>query len=169
MAAERDSVGLAKRTPRVAGRLVNYHSLRVIAQLMGLTRAKVGRLFPRLDTDHVETADLHANLAAIAEGASNADVVVASLHAHRQGAWLLKFARQAIERGACVVFVHGPHQVRGIELYRGKPIFYSMGSFVYETEYITRLPSESYERLGLPADAPLRDLRRRDAKITSAG
>jgi poly-gamma-glutamate capsule biosynthesis protein CapA/YwtB (metallophosphatase superfamily) len=146
--------------------------LRGIVRLMGLKRATLEKVFSRFGLrfhrdGHVETADRQANLDAIAEAASNADVVVASIHAHSQGAWLAKFARQAIERGACVVFVHGPHQVRGTELHRGKPIFYSMGNFVYEPEYITRLPPEAYENLGLPPDATLRDLRTASAKLTT--
>jgi poly-gamma-glutamate capsule biosynthesis protein CapA/YwtB (metallophosphatase superfamily) len=93
--------------------------------------------------------DQNANLDAIAEAARNADVVVASIHAHIQGRWLRSFAAEAIDRGAEVVLVHGPHQVHGIELLRGKPIFYSLGDFVYETAYIAKFPSESYDRAGL--------------------
>jgi poly-gamma-glutamate capsule biosynthesis protein CapA/YwtB (metallophosphatase superfamily) len=146
--------------------------LRAIARRIGLKRSFVERASSRLgvrfqSVGHLETADLQANLDAVAEGASKTDVVIASIHAHRQGAWLANFARQAIERGACVVFVHGPHEVRGIELHRGKPIFYSMGNFVYETEYITRLPAEAYESLGLAADATLSDLQMVRAQITT--
>jgi len=77
--------------------------------------------------------DREANLAAIAEAAASADIVVASIHAHSQGGWLREFAGDAIERGADVVFIHGPHEVRAVELRDGKPIFYSMGDFVFES------------------------------------
>lgn len=43
---------------------------------------------------------------------------------------LRKFARLAIDAGASAVFGHGPHVVRPYELYRDKPIFYSLGNFV---------------------------------------
>lgn len=36
----------------------------------------------------------------------------------------------AIEAGADVVVGHGPHVVKGLEVYRGKPIFYSIGNFL---------------------------------------
>ena len=36
----------------------------------------------------------------------------------------------AIDAGASAVFGHGPHVVRPFELYRGKPVFYSLGNFV---------------------------------------
>lgn len=40
------------------------------------------------------------------------------------------FARAAIDAGADLVVGHGPHVLRTIECYQGKPIFYSMGNFV---------------------------------------
>ncbi len=106
----------------------------------------------------VNEADLRANLDAIAAAAAKADVVVASLHSHRQGAWLRKIAHQAIEHGASVVFIHGPHKVCGIELFDGRPIFYSMGDFVFELDCIARYPAEAFESRGLPADARLDDI-----------
>jgi poly-gamma-glutamate synthesis protein (capsule biosynthesis protein) len=104
------------------------------------------------------SSDLNANLDVISEAASNADIVVVSVHAHRQGRWLRNFAHQAIERGARVVLVHGPHHIGGIELYRGTPIFYSMGDFAYEAEFVSRFPAEAYEQLGLAADASISEL-----------
>ncbi|MCH5318684.1 MAG: CapA family protein [Paramuribaculum sp.] len=38
-------------------------------------------------------------------------------------------AHAAIDAGADVVFGHGPHVVRGAELYKDHPIFYSLGNF----------------------------------------
>jgi poly-gamma-glutamate capsule biosynthesis protein CapA/YwtB (metallophosphatase superfamily) len=108
----------------------------------------------------VAPADLDANLNAIGEAAANADIVVASVHAHRQGPWLQVFARQAIERGAHVVFVHGPHHVLGIELWRDRPIFYSMGDFAFEVDHVARFPAEEYERVGLAPDAAFSDLQK---------
>lgn len=40
-----------------------------------------------------------------------------------------EFAHRCIDAGADLVFGHGPHVVRGMELYRGKPIAYSLGNF----------------------------------------
>jgi poly-gamma-glutamate synthesis protein (capsule biosynthesis protein) len=108
--------------------------------------------------ERLRTDDLDGNLNSISLAADNADLVVVSVHAHRQGQWLNEFARRAIERGACAIFIHGPHRVRGIELYNGRPVFYSLGDFVYEPEHITRFPVEEYERLGLPPDANVTDL-----------
>src|SRR5262245_34369782 len=108
--------------------------LRAITKRIGLNCSKLDGIVFRFGrrtawASRIETSDLQANLDAISEGASNAEIVVASIHAHRQGHWLAEFAHQAIEHGACVIFVHGPHETRGIEIYHGKPIFYSMGDF----------------------------------------
>lgn len=102
--------------------------------------------------------DLDANLEAIANAAGRADVTIASIHAHRQDSWLPGFARRAIEHGADVVFVQGPHEVRAIEFHAGKPIFYSLGDFVYQPHRITRFPSEMYDMHGLGSDATVTDL-----------
>jgi capsule synthesis protein PGA_cap len=42
---------------------------------------------------------------------------------------LRKFARAVIDAGADAVVGHGPHVLRGIEFYKGRPIFYSLGNF----------------------------------------
>ncbi|MDX9893179.1 MAG: AmmeMemoRadiSam system protein B [Patescibacteria group bacterium] len=41
-------------------------------------------------------------------------------------------AHQLIESGADVVIGHHPHVVQGLEVYQGKPIFYSLGNFVFD-------------------------------------
>ncbi len=41
----------------------------------------------------------------------------------------IAFARAAVNAGADLVFGHGPHVLRGMEMYRGKIIAYSLGNF----------------------------------------
>jgi capsule synthesis protein PGA_cap len=43
---------------------------------------------------------------------------------------LRRWAHAVIAAGADVVVGHGPHVLRGIEYYRGKPVIYSLGNFV---------------------------------------
>ena len=43
---------------------------------------------------------------------------------------LRKFTHAVIDAGADAVVGHGPHVLRGIEFYQGRPIAYSMGNFV---------------------------------------
>ena len=60
-------------------------------------------------------------------------------------------AHLAIDAGADIFVGHGPHILRGIEIYKGKPIFYSMANFAFENETMRFQPAESYAALGLPS------------------
>lgn len=90
----------------------------------------------------------------VREARERADVVVVSVHSHEPGAtpeepaeFLREFARQAIDAGADVVAGHGPHFLRGVELYRGKPVFYSLGNIVSQIELAEQIPAEDYARV----------------------
>jgi len=66
----------------------------------------------------------------------NADVVVASCHwgLHREVlAYMPEIAHAAIDAGADLVIGHGPHYALPVEVYRGKAIFYGLGSFSFHT------------------------------------
>lgn len=65
-----------------------------------------------------------------------ADVLVASFHwgLHREVLhYMTEIAHAAIDAGADIVIGHGPHYSLPIELYRGRPIFYGLGSFSFHT------------------------------------
>ena len=104
-------------------------------------------------------------LAAVVRNASGlADYVIVTFHAHESGAsrskpadFLITFARAMIDAGADVVTGHGPHVLRGIEMYKGKPIFYSLGDFMFENETLLRLPQENYEPYDLGQEAGVAD------------
>jgi poly-gamma-glutamate capsule biosynthesis protein CapA/YwtB (metallophosphatase superfamily) len=67
---------------------------------------------------------------------AQADVVVASCHwgLHKEVlAYMRDIAHAAIDAGADLVIGHGPHYSLPIEVYRGKPIFYGLGSFSFHT------------------------------------
>lgn len=72
----------------------------------------------------------------IGEAAKEADYVVAYLHWGVEYStvpeqWQRETAKQYIDAGAsCVVGAH-PHILQGIEYYKGKPIIYSLGNFIY--------------------------------------
>jgi poly-gamma-glutamate synthesis protein (capsule biosynthesis protein) len=66
----------------------------------------------------------------------NADVVVASCHwgLHKEVlAYMPEIAHAAIDAGADLVIGHGPHHALPVEVYRGKAIFYGLGSFSFHT------------------------------------
>ena len=59
--------------------------------------------------------------------------------------FLVTFARAMVDAGADMFVGHGPHVLRGVEIYKGKPILYSLGDFIFQNETLLRLPSENYE------------------------
>lgn len=63
--------------------------------------------------------------------------------------FLVEFAHDVVDAGADAVFAHGPHILRGVEVYDGAPICYSLGNFIVQNETVARLPPESYRRYGL--------------------
>ncbi len=67
---------------------------------------------------------------------AQADIVVVSCHwgLHKEVfAYMREIARAAIDAGADIVIGHGPHYSLPIEVYRGKAIFYGLGSFSFHT------------------------------------
>lgn len=121
-------------------------------------------------TTHVNQGDAEKNLKSIREARRQADWVVMSLHYHEFGGkgfltnairtqleeaadFVSAFARQAIDAGADLFVAHGPHVPLGVEIYKGKPIFYSVGNFIFQNETVRFLPADAYERFDLDAKA----------------
>jgi poly-gamma-glutamate capsule biosynthesis protein CapA/YwtB (metallophosphatase superfamily) len=105
--------------------------------------------------------DLDAIVAEIRRARAEADLVLVTIHAHESGrtreepaAFLQPFAHACIDAGAHAFLGHGPHVLRGIELYRGRPIFYSLGNFYFQAETIRQIPQEIYATCGLDGLAP---------------
>ena len=44
----------------------------------------------------------------------------------------VEFAHNLIDDGADIILGHHPHQFQGMEVYKGKPILYSMGNFLFD-------------------------------------
>ena len=127
-----------------------------------------GATFGRTTT--VNSHDAEANLRAIREARRQADWVLFSLHNHEYGAqgrttaptrmemempaeFVIELSHAAIDAGADAVVGHGMHVTAGIEIYKGKPIFYSLGNHVLQNDTIEVVPAEGYERFGLDMTA----------------
>lgn len=94
----------------------------------------------------VDPADQARNLAAISQAASKGDLVVAYLHHHywatdwlQQPEWIGSFARQCIDTGAALFASHGAPVLQPIEIYKGRPIFYSLGNFIFHVSSASQL------------------------------
>ena len=94
--------------------------------------------------------DTQRILASIREARQHADVVIVYQHNHVFGnrsfstiftegmnerlapnPWLVKWTHDEIDAGADILVMHGAPLLHGIEMYKGKPIFYDLGNFIY--------------------------------------
>jgi poly-gamma-glutamate synthesis protein (capsule biosynthesis protein) len=128
----------------------------------------MGNRFVAGPTPGVRTEPLKIDLDEIAAVVRNAsalaDYTVVSIHAHEGGRdrtvpadFLVAFAHAMVDAGADMLVGHGPHVLRGVEIYKGKPILYSLGDFIFQNETLLRLPSENYESFELGATAHVND------------
>ena len=58
--------------------------------------------------------------------------------------FLETLGRAAIDNGADMFCAHGPFEFRAIEIYKGKPIFYGLGSFIRQPYMQEIVPWETY-------------------------
>jgi Bacterial capsule synthesis protein PGA_cap len=85
-----------------------------------------------------DTTDLENLAEDIRKARTRADVVITSFHwgDHRRPFHLTdhetRTARYCIDQGADLVVGHHHHVLRGMEWYRGKPILYGLGHFVFD-------------------------------------
>ncbi len=101
----------------------------------------------------------------IHEASRQSDIVLVSLHAHemkgdhknKPADFLKEFSRFCIDEGAHGVIGHGPHILRGIEIYKKRPIFYSLGDFIFQNETVERQPSEFYKLYNLDHNHTISD------------
>jgi len=68
---------------------------------------------------------------------SEVDLVAVSLHWGIEESFKIlpeqvEFAHNLIDNGVDIILGHHPHQFQGIEVYKGKPIIYSMGNFLFD-------------------------------------
>jgi poly-gamma-glutamate capsule biosynthesis protein CapA/YwtB (metallophosphatase superfamily) len=89
-------------------------------------------------------------LQSIREARQHADIVIVYQHNHVFGNhsfgtiftegmperlapndWLKKWTHAEVDAGADIIVMHGAPLLHGVEIYRGKPIFYDLGNFIY--------------------------------------
>jgi poly-gamma-glutamate capsule biosynthesis protein CapA/YwtB (metallophosphatase superfamily) len=83
---------------------------------------------------------------------SKGDVVVVMLHSHEPSNWsqapadfVERFAHKLIDAGAQLVVGQGPHQLRGIEVYKGNAILYSLGNFFFDYSSVDPRSADVYD------------------------
>ncbi|MBI4331139.1 MAG: CapA family protein [Chloroflexi bacterium] len=98
------------------------------------------------------TVPLEADVLAMEEDIrklrSQVDIIMVSMHwgiHHIAGVLAMyqpEVGHRAIDAGADLIIGHHAHVVKGIEIYKGKPIFYSVGNFAQETPQHIKPPKD---------------------------
>ena len=108
----------------------------------------------------VDALDEDRILRSVRNGARQADHVIVYSHSHDIGsdaapaaAHLRAFIKKCIDAGADAFIISGPHTLRGVEIYNGKPIFFSLGDFFMQNETIEPVPTDMIEGEGLGIEA----------------
>ncbi|MBY3297149.1 MULTISPECIES: CapA family protein [Rhizobium] len=101
-----------------------------------------------------DPVDVARILRDVRQGKQFSDFCIVTNHGHEPGNWSQQtpdyeqgFARNMIDAGADAYIVHGPHQLRGIEIYNGRPIFYSIGNFIMD-DLRTPVGADMYAEYG---------------------
>lgn len=115
-----------------------------------------------------DRADVEANLAAIRLAKQRADMVIFHIHNHEWDPeqelqspprFIRDLAREAIDAGADIFIAEGAHSLlRGIEIYRGKPIFYDPGDLFKDGNSKIRPLSEYYWTQGTESVSGRREI-----------
>jgi len=113
-------------------------------------------------TSYCNERDLKRTIDTIENAKRYADYIVVMYHSHENKGdtytqpdyFIEQFSHACIDAGACAIFGTGTHQLKGIELYKGYPIFYSLGNFVFQSESPRLVPADFYEKFDIPVDTP---------------
>ncbi len=100
--------------------------------------------------NHPHEEDMERTIQSIKDARYMADYVFVMVHSHQirrdemfeADHFLEEFSRKCIDAGADAIFGGGTHEFKGIEIYNGKPIFYSLGDFAFQVPFADRLPED---------------------------
>ena len=112
-------------------------------------------------TSVCDARDLKRITDAIREAKAKAAAVVVLAHSHTMrfkdveepAPYFVEFCRAAVDAGADAVIGGGTHQLKGIEFRAGRPIFYSLGDFVFQNNVVPIAPPDFCEQYGVPVDS----------------
>lgn len=98
--------------------------------------------------------DLHEIGRNLRQAKQTSDFTIVAQHTHEPDnftadvpSYLPALGRQLVDGGADMLCGHGPHQLRGIEIYEGKPLLYSLGNFCFMDNSQQVLPRDEWEEL----------------------
>lgn len=144
------------------------------ADKMEIFGARIEKANGFATVSHADADDLEENLRHVREARRQSDWVIYSLHYHEFGGrslarartrteiqepadFVIDVAHAAIDAGADLFVGHGSHIPLGMEIYKAKPILYSVGNMIFQNETVPYFPDEAYRRFDLGPDATAAD------------
>lgn len=109
-------------------------------------------------TTRVNPIDMKRTEDTIKKALLECDYVVVNVHCHEiphdtddePDDFLVEFSKNCIDAGASCVIGTGTHQLKAIEIYKGKPIFYSLGNFIFQSDMVFCMPDDFREKYRMP-------------------
>ena len=106
----------------------------------------------------VNAVDMARTENTIREALAECENVIVNIHSHEikhdtddePDDFLIEFCRKCIDAGASAVIGTGTHQLKAIEIYKEKPIFYSLGNFIFQSDMVFCMPDDFREKYKLP-------------------
>jgi poly-gamma-glutamate capsule biosynthesis protein CapA/YwtB (metallophosphatase superfamily) len=139
--------GLIAPGARATAERPGVNELRVLA---GDRENEATEDLPRAPANTPSPEDSHRILQSIRDARQRADLVIVYQHNHvfanrsfstiftegmperlSPNPWLVKWTHDEVDAGADIVVMHGAPLLHGVEIYRGRPIFYDLGNFIY--------------------------------------
>ncbi len=125
----------------------------------------------------VNAVDMARTENTIKKALSECENVIVNIHSHEikhdtddePDDFLIEFCRKCIDAGASAVIGTGTHQLKAVEIYKEKPIFYSLGNFIFQSDMVFCMPDDFREKYKMPYGLTAREQIAERAKLGNGG
>ncbi len=125
----------------------------------------------------VNTVDMARTENTIKKALEECENVIVNIHSHEikhdtddePDDFLIEFCRKCIDAGASAVIGTGTHQLKAVEIYKGKPIFYSLGNFIFQSDMVFCMPDDFREKYKMPYGLTAKEQIAERAKLGNGG
>jgi poly-gamma-glutamate synthesis protein (capsule biosynthesis protein) len=117
-------------------------------------------------TSKVNPVDMERTEETIKRALGECETVIVNIHSHEikhdtddePDDFMIEFCHKCIDAGASAVIGTGTHQLKGLEVYRGKLIFYSIGNYIFHSDSAFCMPDDYRERYRMPKELTPREM-----------
>lgn len=125
----------------------------------------------------VNSNDMKRTENTIKKALEECENVIVNIHSHEikhdtddePDDFLIEFCRKCIDCGASAVIGTGTHQLKAVEIYKDKPIFYSLGNFIFQSDMVFCMPDDFREKYNMPHGLTAKEQIAERAKLGNGG